>query len=299
MALGVGTALPGCASIGPVREEPKPAHFVLWQLPSQTSAQMNSYVMRTRGGKVIVIDGGNKGDAPYLEGFLAALGHHVHAWFISHPHPDHVDALTVILSEAEAGDPNPLAIDRIYGSMPPVSEVRKYETWSPVLVESVEQFNLALQRTGRRVEELQAGQLIVIDSVRFEILGVRNPQITSNYLNNSSVAMRVSDARKSVLFTGDLGVQGGRKLLDGPFRDRLRADYVQMAHHGQRGVDEDFYVAVSPKYCLWPTPRWLWDNDKGEGKGSGDWDTLNVRAWMDRLGVRRHYVCADGLHRIE
>jgi len=37
------------------------AHFSLWQLPSQTRSQMMSYVLSTRGGKVMVIDGGNRG----------------------------------------------------------------------------------------------------------------------------------------------------------------------------------------------------------------------------------------------
>ena len=32
-------------------------HFTLWQLPSQTPSQMNSYVLRTHTGKVMVVDG--------------------------------------------------------------------------------------------------------------------------------------------------------------------------------------------------------------------------------------------------
>ena len=36
--------------------------FTLWQLPEQTASQMMSYVLRTAGGKVIVIDGGVHGE---------------------------------------------------------------------------------------------------------------------------------------------------------------------------------------------------------------------------------------------
>ena len=60
------------------------AHFSLWQLPSQTRSQMMSYVLSTRGGKVMVIDGGNRGDAPELREFLEPLGNRIHAWFLSH-----------------------------------------------------------------------------------------------------------------------------------------------------------------------------------------------------------------------
>lgn len=71
--------------------------LTLWQLPAQTQTQMNSYVIRTAGNEVIVIDGGTKGDASYLHKFIKRLGNHVNAWFISHPHLDHADALTEIL----------------------------------------------------------------------------------------------------------------------------------------------------------------------------------------------------------
>ena len=88
-------------------------------------------------------------------------------------------------------------------------------------------------------------------------------------------------------------------MLEGPYRDRLRADYVQMSHHGQNGVDEAFYQAVRPTCCLWPTPRWQWENDAGEGPETGPWRTREVREWMEKLNVQKHYVSADGLCRID
>ncbi|MCD8032720.1 MAG: MBL fold metallo-hydrolase, partial [Alistipes sp.] len=63
--------------------------FTLWQLPPQGPSQMNSYVIRTDAGRVVVIDGGTAADAPYLRGFLAALGNRVERWFVTHPHVDH------------------------------------------------------------------------------------------------------------------------------------------------------------------------------------------------------------------
>jgi hypothetical protein len=106
------------------------------------------------------------------------------------------------------------------------------------------------------------------------------------------------DRDKKVLFTGDLGVEGGRKLMKSPYAKNLSADYVQMSHHGQDGTDENFYKAVAAKYCLWPTPRWLWENNSGKGKDSGPWKTLEVREWMKKMNVARNYVSGDGLYRI-
>lgn len=289
--LAGGVLLPSCKVVERNKNNPLTGRFTLWQLPSQTTSQMNSYVLLTGSGKVVVIDGGMTGDAPYLKGFLAALGNQVQVWFVSHPHADHVGALTALLENSDK-----LNIGTIYGSLPAEDWVEANE---PGTLPTLQKFNLTLGKFDGLYAELNEGQIIRIDGIRFEILGVKNPEITGNAVNNSSVVMRVSDSHKSILFTGDLGIEGGRKLLNSPYGNVLRADYIQMAHHGQNGVDEAFYKAVQPKYCLWPTPLWLWDNNSGQGKGSGPWDTLRVREWMKRLNVKKHYISGYGLCRID
>jgi beta-lactamase superfamily II metal-dependent hydrolase len=220
------------------------------------------------------------------------LGNAVDAWFITHPHSDHVDALGEILPH-----PQDLRIGPIYASLPDAEWTAKQLTNEER--DDIARFNAALKTAQRSVTDLKLGQVLVIDNIEFQVLGIRNPEITQNPLNNSSVVLRASDKTKSVLFLGDLGEGGGKKLLHGPYRDKLHVDYVQMAHHGQNGVAEDVYRAIDPSYCLWPTPRWLWDNDAGRGRGTGSYRTLEVRAWMAKLNVRRHYVSADGLQRID
>lgn len=265
--------------------------FTLWQLPSQTGWQMNSYVIQTAGGKLIVIDGGFKEDAGYLKGFLGALGNKVDIWFISHQHIDHVGALTAILNKS-----GNLKISKIYGSMLDEQWVKKNETES---FKTVCDLNIALQKKQKKVESLRLGDVLRLDGVKIEILGIRNSEITTNAINNSSVVMRMSDSQRSILFTGDLGQEGGKKLMSGPYRHCIKADYVQMAHHGQAGVNEDFYKAVNPKFCIWPTPDYLWDNDNGGGKGSGPWKTIEVRNWMNKLDIRKNYILSEGLLRIK
>jgi beta-lactamase superfamily II metal-dependent hydrolase len=266
--------------------------FTLWQLPEQSPTQMQSHVIRTVNGKVIVIDGGNKAEAPYLRGFLGALGNHVDLWIISHPHADHADALIEIL-----GNPAGITIDTILASLPDIAwidEFCKGETRDQVigLTEGAKAQSIPMR-------DAVPGEYLDIDGVHIKILGVRNPELTANPINNSSMVWRMWDDRKSVLFTGDIGAEAGDKLLNGPYRDDLPSNYVQMSHHGQTGANEAFYIAVQPRFCLWPTPLWLWDNDNGGGKGSGPWTTLDTRAWMERLGVEKHYISKDGLHRIE
>ena len=92
----------------------------------------------------------------------------------------------------------------------------------------------------------------------------------------------------TILFTGDLQVDGGNHVLETVAKEDLKADIVQMAHHGQHAVTKEFYEAVSPSICLWPTPKWLWDNEDGK------YTTPETKAWMKELNVEKHYCMKDG-----
>ena len=290
-AIFASTSLSFAADMTRYPKEKPNGHFTLWQLPPQTHSQNMSYVLQSNGGKLMVIDGGTTGDAVYLRGFLAALGNRVHTWFVSHAHFDHYDALTAILNK-----PGKLKIDEIHASLPTENWIKENE---PRSLARALAFNKAVKNSGHRVLELTIGQVLFLDEIRVEILAVKNPEIKYNGVNNSSVVMKVFMHDKTILFTGDLGIEGGQKLMESPQAKCLCADYVQMSHHGQNGVDEAFYKAVGAKYCFWPTPRWLWENNNGKGKGSGPWKTLVVRGWMDKLDIKKHYVSADGLYCIE
>lgn len=256
--------------------------FTLWQLPSQGAGQMMSYVLGSEGGKVVVIDGGRALDGNYLKGFLADHGNHVDSWFITHPHEDHIDALTWILNNQDL-----LEIDNIYASFPPLDWVQQYELGTAPNLQS---FYTALDNAGRSYTDVNPGDVFDIDEIHIEILSVENTEITTNAVNNSSMMLRVSDSEKSVLFLGDIGLESGNKQLGLVEHQKLKADYVQMAHHGNYGVSEVFYQVIQPQYGLWPTPLWLWNNAKGGVYDSGPWTTLETRQWMEDLNVKSNYV---------
>lgn len=269
----------------------KQPHFTLWQLPSQIGSIGMSYVIRTDGGKIVVVDGGWVQESGYMRGFLAALGNSVHAWFISHPHDDHAGVLMDILQ-----DPHDLKIDTLYQTS---LDPGWYYTVEMDYISFSDSYYASVRESGIKSVEVELGMNITIDGVTFEVLGIRNPELTENAYNDQSMVVRVSDATKSVLFLGDLGFEGGKKLLAGEYSSRLKADYVQMAHHGQNGVDEDVYQAIAPKYCLWPTPVWVWDNVTENGYNTGILTTMLTREWMRKLNIEEHYLSFDGLVKID
>lgn len=266
--------------------------FTLWQLPNQTRSQMLSDVIQPPSGGLILIDGGTAGDAPYLRQFILDHGGKVAAWFITHPHSDHCNGFCAILE-----DPQGVEIGPIYASLPE-------SAWIDELCDPEEKMTYhalvaTLEKTQRTVTPLSLGQTIDIGGVHIEVLSIHNPELRKNAINNSSVILKLTDAQKSILLLGDAGLEAGNKVLAGPYADKLHVDYVQMAHHGQNGVSEAFYQKVNPAYCLWPTPKWLWDNDLGQGPNTGHWKTLEVRAWMDKFPIKKHYLMWEGIQKIE
>ncbi|MDR1518299.1 MAG: MBL fold metallo-hydrolase [Dysgonamonadaceae bacterium] len=266
------------------------SQFTMWQLPlHQNNSQGNSYVFRTKQGKIIVMDGGVAPEAGYLRGFLGSLGNEVEAWFLSHPHSDHIGALNEILK-----NPDGIRIKSIFHSEFSAEFYNKVEEGSRAL--TVEFYENLKKTPARVIDVKEPGHTIEIDRVRFKILSVKNEEFTNNAYNNSSMVIRVSDTARSAVFLGDAGIEEGEKILASAYRKDLDCDYLQMAHHGQNGVNRKFYETVKFKACLWSTPRWLWDNNPGTGYNTGIWKTVETRQWVKELGIDKHYVTADGLY---
>lgn len=261
--------------------------FVLWQLPSQIDSIGNSYVVQTANGKVIVMDGGFEAEKDYLRGFIDALGGKVDAWIISHPHDDHITAIIALLE-----NPKGLKIDKIYHSRFPDVLI---DAESEKTAEITRKFYSLLDNaTDIEVVDCHCGDEFEIDGVNFKILSEKNLEMANrNPYNNSSMAYKMWDSEKSFIFLGDLGVEGGQKLLDSEYAKDLECDYLQMAHHGQNGCDKKFYQTVKFRACLWPSPKWVYNAPMGRLK------TAEVRGWMKELGITEHYVSNEGLARIE
>ena len=291
----VGMAMPTeaqGAKNNQMRKTPKGSAFTIWQIPSHSNTIGNSYVFQTKTGKVIVMDGGYPEEAYTLRGFIGALGNEVEAWFISHPHDDHMGALWEILKQGTQD----LRIKAIYHSR--ITD--KVIDAEPTEAEKTRDFYDKLSKCEAKVVDIQQpGQVFDFDGMKLKIVSVAT-QLTVNPYNNNSMIMRVWDKRKSLVFLGDAGVECGNLALKGPYAEDLNCDYLQMAHHGQNGCSEEFYRSISFRACLWPTPMWVWNNDTGKGFDTANLTTVRTREWMDKKGIKEHHVSVrDGLWRLD
>lgn len=151
----------------------------------------------------------------------------------------------------------------------------------------------------REIVTPRKGDVFHFDSFSVTVINQASFSQSENFLNDTTVVYRLEAGGKRVLFLGDLGSLGGKKLLADVPEDEMRAEYVQMAHHGQNGVEREVYEAIRPSYCFWCTPTWLWDNRGPEGYDTGEYKTVIVRGWMSELGIKKHYVDKDAPFAIE
>lgn len=276
-AAAAGLAVSGCApkSSG----DGKAVHFSLMQISSATDTIGESYLMKTTGGKVIMVDGGFASDVPVLRKHLTDAGGHVDLWFITHPHEDHMEALATILR-----DPMGISVDKVVYSRVPDSfldcekgsadNARGYYRALDDFMDGTDFVNIHT-----------AGQRFDTDGVGIMILSVADMEIEHHSFNEQSMVIRIWDDSKSVVFLGDAEWQRGDKLLK-ECREYLDCDYLQMAHHGQNGCSEEFYKSINFRACLWPTPSWVWDPAP-----ENDWlKTRDTRRWMDEKGITEHHV---------
>ena len=264
-------------------------------LKSITNIQMMSFVITTEDGKIILIDGGWPQDMPYLVEYLQGLTGQekptVHAWILTHPHNDHIRGFIELME----GNPDALGVEKIYYNFPSAQFIARED-----LDTAAAEMYRILPLIAHKCCIVSGGDELQVGAAHFEFYYSPDSEFNHNVCNNASLIFRVTLGGKTVLFTGDAGVEAGKKVLrmyGGT--GKLKADYVQMAHHGQNGCDRDFYEEVAPKGCFWCAPDWLWNNDAGKGYNTHVFKTIEVRGWMDEIGATENYVIMNGTQVVE
>ncbi|MBQ8508514.1 MAG: MBL fold metallo-hydrolase [Clostridia bacterium] len=266
----------------------------LYMLAAQSRVQMMSFIITSTDGHLVVIDGGNTCDADFLCTYVRKLGGHIDGWFITHCHSDHMNAFSSLF-ERHA---DKITLDRLYYNFPSREYIASVPENSEKSLELVDRFETQVREHNIPVTTPHRGDVFTFGEMKFTVLREPDESIQVNHLNNSSMVYRLDANDRSVIFLGDLGVEGGHQLLEITPPELMKAEFVQMAHHGQQGVDKSVYDAIDPDYCLWPTPDWLWDNNNGRGYDTHIWKTVVTRGWMSDIGVRWHYIMKDGTQEV-
>ena len=271
----------------------------LYMLPSVTGMQCLSAIITNEDGDVFVIDGGYNNDYQTIHHYVTELGKDtIKGWFFTHPHQDHFNVFSKFIAKYGAE----ITVETVYYSWSEEESwytERKSFEHGDIILDGFNAFKNAVSTCGCTRVEPVTGDIYNFGSFSFEIMySPKNSDGTygldlAKYgfdaeddtkgrynVNDLSLVIKMTAGDKTLLFLGDAGVEAGERLYEMyNGTNKLKADFVQMAHHGQAGVEQNVYNLIQPQYAFFNCDYSVWANTSGRVK------TLMVRGWIESLGA--------------
>ncbi len=209
-------------------------------------------VIRLADGAFVVIDGGYA-EYDEVEHFLEILYNQksgsdipvIKAWSITHPHSDHYNMFIKIINEHT----NEVVVENVICNWPTrelasnwSSNVDEYNE----CVANLKNTRAIIGRTGYKFE---------LCGSSFEIL--YSPDDGANEFNNinsASLVIKQTTNNRVVLYLADIEKAAADIILREYDEDYLKAEILQVAHHGFWGASNELYTVINPETLIWPLP---------------------------------------------
>ena len=219
LATGAAAAWVGFSTLGPIGG-PGVLEVVVLDI-----GQGDATLIRTPGGRNVLVDGGPSdiGLARELGAVLPHWERRIDLVILSHPDEDHVAGLAGLYRRFLVG-----------------------QSVSNGVAGGGEAAGLFRQRAGE-VVLIAAGEVFVVDGVRFEVLW---PPVAATPVNrnDTSMVIRVVYGDTSVLLTGDIESPGQDRLMESGAV--VRADILKVPHHGAATSRNAFFGAVGAEVAV-------------------------------------------------
>lgn len=244
------------------------------QYGTKQDTQMMFYTIEGSDGQFMIIDGGWNWNADAVRKVIAEHNNHVDAWILTHPHPDHIGAFNTIMESSED-----ITVDMVYDVFLDLEEYQKVaEEWDEIGVYE------------KHLEQAFAGKFPVTYITRNMTLDILGLQVTcfnaydeevrcrtDAICNNGSLMLKFEGSRESFLICADVEDEMEEYLI-ATYGDALKSDYLQMSHHGNWGLTEDFYQIVAPKSAFFDGSASLYEQ-------SDLYDGWKMKQLMEDMGA--------------
>lgn len=246
-----------------------PTLTMVGQISSRNNGQ--GFIFVLPDGRLIVQDGGFGYTDDDPDGFYTAIKSVapdenkvvIAAWFLSHPHDDHVNAFKKFMKE-HGNDPS-VEVERVvYNFAAPEQynfdrEDGGKERWSQYVID-------VNALAGDKAIRAHTGQIFDFGCAQVEILFTAEDMLPAEnfgFVNSASMVIRVSVAGQSVLLLAD-STSISCPRIEAVFDDALTSDMVQLSHHGMWAGTPTVYFYIRARVLLWPTlpsvaVKWLPD----------------------------------------
>lgn len=201
------------------------------------------YIVRCDDGSFFVIDSAHyysvNDDIRLIEFLKKVSGEskpRVSGWFFSHGHEDHIGKFNDILAYYS----DKLDIEAVYVNFP--SENHRDAPWGVPAYNSMLDFRRLLNEHKEiRVVKLHTGMHFCVRNLEFDVLCTHEdvyPESTEDF-NNTSTVIVMNACDTVVSFPGDASDHSDKVLID-RYNEKLKADIIQISHHGHHGTSPEF-----------------------------------------------------------
>ena len=199
-----------------------------WFLVACDVGQGDALVLAAGPGSAVVVDAGP--DPALVDRCLSRLGiDHVPLVLLTHDHADHVDGLPGVLRGRRVSAVQVGPLDEPAYQAREVAEL--------------------VRAAGADLGRPALGEQRSVGELSWEVVAPGRPfSGTSSDPNNSSLVVRLTVGRTTVLLTGDVEPEAQRDLLDRGVD--VRADVLKVPHHGSGAQEAAFLDAVDPSVVL-------------------------------------------------
>lgn len=229
--------------------------WILTQYSDDTGSQAMFYTLQNfLNGSLIIIDGGWAGNANQVRNVILENGGIVDAWVLTHYHPDHIGAFNTIYQ-----DPQGITINHVYTTPYDADLFRSVaQEWDGIDTFCTFVDNIA---NGGVIHYITRDSVVKLSDMKLTFFNCWDPILENvspgDILNNSSLVFKAETSETSVLFCGNAHGDIMSDFLMKQYGTELKADYVQLGHHGNNSLTTDFYDLVTPEAILFDAPEWL------------------------------------------
>lgn len=258
--------------------------WIINQYGNNDRSQLMCYTIEGNRNGLVIVDGGFEDDEEtlkILENTIKKHNNKVDAWILTHFDTDHAGAFMAIYNKNKD-----LELGKLYVQDTPDLETCKskatwYDGWD--LYERYLNLNIfqkTFLHTGDEIND--------IIGLRLEVLCAYDNWIgeeMENLLNNGSIVFKLYGNKEAIMFCGDVQDKKIGEFLVNKYGGRLSSDYLQVPHHGNNSLGEEFYKLVNPRIAFFPAPEWIMKNTNNV-----DWFTApQIWEFLRNRGVKTYY----------
>lgn len=256
-----------------------------------------SYIMQLADGTFMIVDGGpaNTNDEDNLLAYLQSLtpaGQKpvIAAWFITHPHSDHMAFANQFLTryhdqiDVRLAAYNFPIYDTVKNARDVVNTPARYQPMIDRFIDSIRTYWPSADHF-----ILHAGQKLYLADAEIEILFTQEDLFPLEYtwVNHTSCAFRVTACGKTVMILGDCEKSLCQQMAD-TYGAYLKSDLLQLSHHGANGACLDLYRLIDPAVCFWACSQRKFEGDE-RMLGIRPGHEFNAYIRDPAVRVREHY----------